>query len=143
MFAITFIISTSYRRKEPSGFLQGRARIPEGCSLAAPPNSSYPGASQPLTNQMLLSEPQGAGCVLCALQNQKRPGRIKAKSKKSWANRSPGGPLAERGTGVQQLEPGAGKRPWAGQRCFPFPAWERPPPAPCSAPHPPPEPEPN
>lgn len=76
MFAITFIISTSYRRKEPSGFLQGRARIPEGCSLAAPPNSSYPGASQPLTNQMLLSEPQGAGCVLCALQNQKSPGRI-------------------------------------------------------------------
>lgn len=121
MFAITFIISTSYRRKEPSGFLQGRARIPEGCSLAAPPNSSYPGASQPLTNQMLLSEPQGAGCVLCALQNQKRPGQIKAKSKKSWANRSPGGPLAERGTGCSNLNPERERGRGQGRGASPFP----------------------
>lgn len=47
---------------------------------------------------MLLSEPQGAGCVFCALQNQK----------KTWANPSPGGPLAQLGTGVQRPA-GSGK----------------------------------
>lgn len=79
MFAITFIISANYKRKEPSGFLQGRARIREGCSPVAPPNSSSSsGAPQPCADLRLLSEPQGARCVLRAMQNQKRPGRIAA-----------------------------------------------------------------
>ena len=118
-----------------------------------------PVAPQPGADQMLLSEPKGAGRVFRALQNQGVRGEAWAKLESLGQSSGPSRPeQAEHGTrlraGLQrgggrsrrrhraenrgaetERGGGAGGRRRPNRRGLPFPAWERPP---QTSPHPPP-----